>query len=479
MATCTTSSFTLTAVPTAANVRRGRWVTVCTMVTGRVTKENAAASVEDSGICGWNPLAVNSPGAAARAARNCAASVFTSSDSGAITATIPSSRVTFRGSSKGNVTSPAGLSRDWLAVTLTVKSPSSFLVKYTVSVSSARGRGNLEPLHRLRVNLVDLKPGRQAVRQGKDARPRDLIPELAARGQPRLLQRHRKVAVHDDPRLQLRGDHRQLVVGREELVKGAARSAQRRRNLGRIDARDRFPRDVFQAHVLGAADGQDPALPGHADRTDLPHLERLFGNGRLGVQFQADRLRGRGVQPHFHPLAVAGRLGLPIAQAGRLHVQQTPGRTGLRRSVRPATRAGSDSRHAPCVWTTPSPTSTAIVSVTLARPAAFSEPPDFGLPTDGELVGGSQDRAAREWHPSGRTRSSKVRCGATCTARSFSGISSSRLLTPTAGHCTVKLRPSAVDFTPVTRVTTTIRKIPYKISEYFDIHRSIFHLPIR
>ena len=127
--TCTTSSLTLAIVLTTTAVRRGRSVIVCTMLTGRVTKENAAASADRSGASGWNPLAANSAGVAARAASSRAESVATSNDSGAITATNPCSRVAFNGSGNGNVNSPAGLSRTWLAVTDTVNSPSSFFVK--------------------------------------------------------------------------------------------------------------------------------------------------------------------------------------------------------------------------------------------------------------------------------------------------------------------------------------------------------------
>ena len=79
------------------------------MPTGRVTKEKAAASVEPGGDLRLESLAASSAGVAARAACSRAASVFTSSDSGAITATSPSSRVTPRGSSSGSASSPAGL----------------------------------------------------------------------------------------------------------------------------------------------------------------------------------------------------------------------------------------------------------------------------------------------------------------------------------------------------------------------------------
>ena len=106
-----------------------------------------------------------------------------------------------------------------------------------------------------------------------------------------------------------------------------------------------------------------------------------------------------------------------------------------------------------CVWTTPSPTSTAIVSVTFARPAAWSVLPDLGCQlTVNRLV---DPRTALTCVTSFRSeRRSEVRRGVTCTARSFSGISNSRLLTPTAGHCTAKLRPSAADSTPTTRLNS-------------------------
>ena len=78
MLTCTTSSLTLAAVHTKAKICRGRSATDCTMLTGRVTKEKAAASAEPSGgLAAESPLAVNSAGVAARAACSRAASVFT------------------------------------------------------------------------------------------------------------------------------------------------------------------------------------------------------------------------------------------------------------------------------------------------------------------------------------------------------------------------------------------------------------------
>ena len=61
--------------------------------------------------------------------------------------------------------------------------------------------------------------------------------KLAARGQPVPFEQDREAAIHDDPRLQLRGGQQQLVVGRKELVEGAARRLQgrggaRRRRCG-------------------------------------------------------------------------------------------------------------------------------------------------------------------------------------------------------------------------------------------------------
>ena len=169
--------------------------------------------------------------------------------------------------------------------------------------------------------------------------------------------------------------------------------------------------DVLQTHVLGAADRQDAALPRHADRPDLPHLERLFGNWRLRVQLQADRLRSRGVQPDLHPLAAAGRFRLPIAKPGACTSSSRS--AGRHLDDQLAQRSAEDLvvEHG-LVWTTPSPTSTAIVSVTLASPAAFSVPPDLGCQLTVNWLVAPEDRA--ECVASfASDRSSEVRCGAT------------------------------------------------------------------
>ena len=103
------------------------------------------------------------------------------------------------------------------------------------------------------------------------------------------------------------------MVRSEEFVERAPRLLQRLRSIRSVDPRDRLALNVLQAHVFGAADGQNPALPRHANRTHLPHLEHVFRNRCLGVQLQTNLLRRRGMQPHLHPLAIVYFLGLPFA----------------------------------------------------------------------------------------------------------------------------------------------------------------------
>ena len=89
------------------------------------------------------------------------------------------------------------------------------------------------------------------------------------------------MAIDDNPRFQLRGNHRQLMVRREEFVESAAGFPQRLGSVGRVNACDRLARHIFQAHIFGAADCQDPAFPCHAHRTYAPHLEGLLRDGRF------------------------------------------------------------------------------------------------------------------------------------------------------------------------------------------------------
>ena len=157
-------------VLTAAAMRRGRSVIVWTMFTGRVTNEKAAAKRRTGGDFRLEPLAASSAGVAARAPAAAPTSVFTSSDSGAITATNPCSRTTPNGSGSGSATSPAGFVAG-LAGGDGHRCLAQQLLGEVDGQRLARlGRRHLEPFHRVRPHVIHLQTGWQADRQVKRRR---------------------------------------------------------------------------------------------------------------------------------------------------------------------------------------------------------------------------------------------------------------------------------------------------------------------